>query len=195
LGRLDEADALLSEIVPEVQRRDSFTAMTALGAWGDCAMVRGRYEAAAFRLGEALRASLGMPMNEFICCLGIAAALAGLGRDAEAVEVVSATEAACAREGLAWVMSHTSATEQQLLDQVRARIGPSGVAEATRRGANRGRDELIEFALSLAAEYTPKPDPAPREHRSGGQKSAVGTQLSGEIPKGYSPPSSAGGHR
>jgi predicted ATPase/class 3 adenylate cyclase len=175
LGRLDEADALLSEIVPEVQRSDSFTAMTALAAWGDCAMARGRHDAAAFRLGEAVRASLGMPMNEFIGCLGIAAALAGLGRDTEAIELVSATEAATEREGLARVLSHTGATEQQLLERARARLGPSGVAEATRRGRERGRDELLKFALSLAAEYAPTQEPAQRQHRSGGLDSEICT--------------------
>ena len=176
LGRLDEADALLSEIVPEIQRSDSFTAMTALGAWGDCALARGQFDAAAFRHGEALRASLGMPMNEFIGCLAIAAALAGLSRDKEVIEVFSATEAATQREGLKWVMSHVSATEQLLLDRARARLGETSVAEATQRGRNLGRDELLEFALSLASEYAPKRDPAP-----GGVYSATETQRSAEI--------------
>lgn len=160
LGRLDEADALLTEIVPQIHDRGSFTAMTALGTWGDCAVARGQFDAAVFRFGEALRASLGMPMNEFIGCLAIAAALSGLGRDAEVIEVVSATDAASAREGLTWVMSHIDATEQQLLEQARARLGQPGVTEATKRGRDRGRDELIEFALSLASDYAPKQDPA-----------------------------------
>ena len=173
LGRLDEADALLSEIVPEVQRSDSFTAMTALGTWGDCALARGQFDAAAFRLGEGLRASLGMPMNELVGCLAIAAALAGLGRDADAIEVVSATEAASVREGLQWVMSHVSATEQQLLDQAGARLGRPGAAEATKRGRDHGRDELLEFALSLASEYAPKQDPGLPRRRAGGVYSAT----------------------
>ena len=64
----------------------------------------------------------------------------------------SATEAATQREGLEWVMSHVSATEQLLLDRARARLGETSVAEATQRGRNLGRDELLEFALSLASE-------------------------------------------
>ncbi|HTX07947.1 MAG TPA: adenylate/guanylate cyclase domain-containing protein [Solirubrobacteraceae bacterium] len=160
LGHLDRADALLSEIVPEIQRSDSFSAMTALGTWADCALARGQFEAALFRLGEALRASLGMPMNECIGCLAIAAALAGLGRDAEAIDVVSAVEAVSAREGLGWVMNHVSPPEQQRLDQARARLGQPGVAEASKRGRDRGRDELLEFALALPSDYAPKQDPA-----------------------------------
>jgi hypothetical protein len=168
LGRLDEADALLSEIVPEIQGSDSFTAMTALATWGDCALARGQFDAAAFRFGEALRASYGMPMNELISCLAIAAALAGLGRDGEAIEVVSATEAGSAREGLEWVLNHVSATQQQLLDEARARLGQPHIDEATRRGRNHGRDEALEFALSLAAEYAPKKDAAQPHRHAGG---------------------------
>ena len=133
LGRLDKADALLSEIVPEIQRSDSFTAMTALGAWvtalgsrpvrsGGVPSRRGIARVARYANERVHR----LPLDRG----GAGRSRSGCGGDRRGFRGGGRKHS----RGPQVVMSHLSAPEQQLLDHARAQLGQPGVAEATSRG-------------------------------------------------------------
>ena len=102
LGRIEEADPILSEILADSRLDGSFISMCAMDCWGDLAMAGDEFGVALHRYARTLRAARVMPINGLFMCSGIARALAGLGEDAAAVEVDAGVEANFDREGSLW---------------------------------------------------------------------------------------------
>ena len=157
LGRIEEADPVLTEILADSRLDGSFISMCAMGCWGDLAMARDQFDIALGRYAHTLRAARVMPINGLLICSGIAHALAGLGQDAEAVELDAGVEANIDREGSRWVVETLAPAPQrevQLIAAARARLGNDAAAQAQRRGRDHERDPLIDLALALADEHT-----------------------------------------
>ena len=98
-GEVDEAEPMLAEMIADPGRTD-FTTGFAWGYWADCALARGNYDAALERYAETLWRFRAMQLhNVLVQCFSIATALAGLGRDAEAIELMAAVQAVGERGG------------------------------------------------------------------------------------------------
>jgi len=156
LGRIEEADPILSEILADSRLDGSFISMCAMDCWGDLAMAGDEFGVALHRYARTLRAARVMPINGLFICSGIARALAGLGEDAAAVEVDAGVEANFDREGSLWAretLAPAPYRELQLMAAARARLGSDAAGQAQLRGRDHARDELIDLALALANEH------------------------------------------
>jgi predicted ATPase/class 3 adenylate cyclase len=156
LGRTEEADPILSEILADSRLDGSFISMCAMDCWGDLAMARDEFDIALDRYAHTLRAARVMPINGLQICSGIARALAGLGQDDVAVELDAGVEANFEREGSVWARESIAPAPQrelQLMAAARTRLGSDAAAQARRRGRDHERDELIDLALALADEH------------------------------------------
>jgi hypothetical protein len=148
-GAIDEAEALLSEVVADPGRTDFFSQF-ADSYLADCAVIRGEYDEALPRYAEILQRMRGTQLhNVLLQCLCMATALAGLGRDREAVELLEAVQAAGEREGIE--LPDELSMAPQLVADARARLGREACAQARRRGRERDVDDIVSWALSLPA--------------------------------------------
>jgi predicted ATPase len=157
-GELDDAEAAFATILSRPSQGD-FAFVVALTSAGDVAVARGNYEVALERFVVSLErmSRSGQLHNMLLQCLCIACSLAGLGRDAEAIEVMAAVDAAAARDGAMVIAEDAFPQGRGLLPAARARLGDEAVAAACERGARRDLDDLLEWALSMA----PQPVAAP----------------------------------
>jgi predicted ATPase/class 3 adenylate cyclase len=150
-GAIDDAEALLAEVEADAGRTDFFSQFA--GSYlADCAVIRGEYDEALPRYAEILRRMRGTQLhNVLLQCHCMATALAGLGRDREAVELIEATQAVGEREGID--LPDELSIAPQLLAGARARLGQEACAQARRRGRERERDvdDIVSWALSLPA--------------------------------------------
>ena len=116
---------------------------------------RGHFGMALQRGAAGLRGWGHVRFNALQQCIAIAAALAGLRHDAEAVELIAAALAAAERA------AHTSRTgwfppaQLQLLADANTRLGQPGVALAQQRGRGRDGQTVIDWALELTEEHGP----------------------------------------
>jgi tetratricopeptide (TPR) repeat protein len=157
LGRIEEADPVLTEILADSRLDGSFISICAMDCWGDLAMARDQFDIALGRYAHTLRAARVMPINGLLICSGIARALAGLAQDAAAVELDAGVEANIDQEGSRWAVETLAPVPQrevQLIAAARARLGNDAAAQAQRRGRDHERDALIDLALALADEHT-----------------------------------------
>ncbi len=152
MGRIAEAEELVSEICSDQRLTDTFIGMAALNCWGDCAMAQGQFAAALGRYAAVARQVRGsMPLNELAVSLGIAEALAGLERDAEAIELRSAAEAAARGALRATALVETpSPRADALLAASRTRLGEPAAARAREAGCATRHGQLLDLALQLA---------------------------------------------
>jgi predicted ATPase/class 3 adenylate cyclase len=157
MGRLHEADTLLSEVVDDGRVGDSFIASNAMSLLVDCAVERGQFGVALQRGAAGLRGWGHVHFNALLQCIAIAAALAGLGHDAEAVELIAAAQAAAEREALGSLTEWFPPPQLHLLADANTRLGQHGVALAQQRGRGRGRDvqTVIDWAFELAEQHAP----------------------------------------
>jgi predicted ATPase/class 3 adenylate cyclase len=150
-GHLDEAEATLSEIVSQPGRSD-MVAELAWFDWAECALARADYAAAITRYAETLRRLHGMQLlNVMLVCSGIVAALAGLARDADAIELLSAIRE-IGKRGEIELPEEPASPRARFVTASRARLGEDAVARAERAGRARDLDETISWVLSLATE-------------------------------------------
>ena len=125
-------------------------------------MERGQFAVALHRYSQELRRARAMPVNGLFVCSAIARALAGLGADDAAVELDEGVEANIERGRFRWVsetLEPPSDADLQLMAAARGRLGTRATAEAQRRGRERDRDEVIDFALALAEKHAPMVSP------------------------------------
>jgi tetratricopeptide (TPR) repeat protein len=152
-GALDAAEPILREIVADPGRTD-WAAETASSYLGDCEMRRGRYAEALPHYVDALRRLRGTQLhNALIQCDSVSIALAGLGRDEEAIELGAATQAVADRDGAVGLPEPDDLLPDapELLAASRARVGGAVAAEAERRGRARDLDDLLSWVASIAA--------------------------------------------
>jgi predicted ATPase/class 3 adenylate cyclase len=151
-GSLDEAERMLADIIAEPHRTDH-GAVAAMSVWADCALSRGRYEDALSRYTETLRSVRGTQFfNTLLQCWGIAAALAGLGRDGEAIAIVETIHAVGERDGAVELREEVAPwTGAEMLGAARTRLGDLAVARAREGARRRDLDDLVALALSTAA--------------------------------------------
>ena len=149
-GDLDAAEPMFRAILADESRTD-FGADFAASYLADCAVMRGKYDEALPHYATTLRRLRGRQAhNVLLQCFGIATALAGLGRDSDAIELISAVHAiAVSRDG-AEIPEELGVGTADLLAGARERLGPDAVTEAERRGRRRDFDETVEWALELA---------------------------------------------
>ncbi len=156
LGRSEEADPIISEILADSRLDGSFISMCATTCSGDIAMARAEFDVALHRYAQTLRGARLMPINGLFVCSEIARALAGLGEDAAAIELDAGVEANIDREGARWVretLAPAPDRDIQLMAAAQTRLGSQAAAQAQRRGRDLEREELIDLALALADEY------------------------------------------
>lgn len=153
MGRLDEAEALLSQVVDDPRIADSYIHSAAVSWWGDCALDRGEFAVALGRFAASLRLSGSTRFNALIQCAEIAVALAGLGYDAQAIEVMAAAQAIVERDDLGRLDDSMWGDRLRLLDAARDRLGESAVAKAQEQGRARDAQDVIDWALALADEH------------------------------------------
>jgi predicted ATPase/class 3 adenylate cyclase len=152
-GALDDAEPILREIVADPGRTD-WASDAASSYLGDCEMRRGRYAEALPHYVDALRRLRGTQLhNALIQCDSVSIALAGLGRDAEAIELRAATQAVGDRDGTVGLPEPDELIPDgpELLAASRARLRDAAAAEAERRGRARDLDDLVSWVASLAA--------------------------------------------
>jgi predicted ATPase/class 3 adenylate cyclase len=146
---LDEAEAVLTAIMAQPARTD-FGALFAQSLWADCAFLRGRYHDAIERYAEMLRRLGGTQLdNQLLQVYGVATALAGLGRDREALEMLAAARGVAEREGGMDLRDDVLPEGAEALRAARLRLG-EGAAEAAGRGPALDLAALVSWALSLA---------------------------------------------
>jgi hypothetical protein len=117
-------------------------------------MRRGRYAEAMPHYVDALRRLRGTQLhNALIQCDSVSIALAGLGRDAEAIELRAATQAVGERDATIGLPEPDELIPDgpELLAASRARLGDAAAAEAERRGRARDLDDLVSWVALLAA--------------------------------------------
>src|SRR5579872_1127045 len=156
LGRVEQADPIISRILGDSRLEGSFISMCAMDCWGDLAIARNEFDIALHRYAHTLRRTRAMPINGLLVCSGIAAALAGLGEDCAAIELDAGVEANIDREGVRWArdtLGPPPETEIELMRAARARLGPEATAEAELRGRDHERHDLIDLALAMAGEH------------------------------------------
>jgi hypothetical protein len=130
--------------------RTDFGALFAQSLWADCAFLRGRYHDAIERYAEMLRRLGGTQLdNQLLQVYGVATALAGLGRDREALEMLAAARGVAEREGGMDLRDDVLPEGAEALRAARLRLG-EGAAEAAGRGPALDLAALVSWALSLA---------------------------------------------
>jgi predicted ATPase len=152
-GALDDAEPILREIAADAGRTD-WGSDAASSYLGDCEMRRGRYAEAVPHYVDALRRLRGTQLhNALIQCDSVAIAMAGLGRDAEAIELRAATQAVGERDATIGLPESDELIPEgpELLAASRARLGDAAAAEAERRGRARDLDDLVSWVALLAA--------------------------------------------
>ena len=116
----------------------------------DCALIRGEAELAARRYAESLRAAVayGDRFEMQYEVEGVAMAVAGLGRDGEAVCLAAAAEAE--REALksSASVAFWDALEKRYLGPAAERLGPAAAAQARAEGRALGFEAAVQRALS-----------------------------------------------
>ena len=151
-GAIDEADEIFAALAADRGRRDFFD-VAAWSYWADCALARGYYAAAVERYVETLRRIGGAQLfNSMLQCFLIAHALAGLGRDHEAVELLSAIRAAAQRDGGIELPDDLPHAPIHLMAHARARLGEEAVARAQERGRARDFEDTVAWTFSIASE-------------------------------------------
>jgi hypothetical protein len=153
-GALDEADAILTAITADPGRRDFFE-MAAWSYWADCALLRGEYESAVERYIETMRRIRGGQLHNMLLQIyGIAGALAGLGHDEQAVELMAAIQAVGERDGGIELPEDMQPEVAGLMETARSRLGDAAVADARRRGRERDFEDAVARTFAIAAELT-----------------------------------------
>ena len=148
-GEVDEAEPMLAEMIADPGRTD-FTTGFAWSYWADCALARGNYDAALERYAETLWRFRAMQLhNVLVQCFSIATALAGLGRDAEAIELMAAVQAVGERDGTVNLPEELRPESVPLAAAATERLGEPAVAEARSRGRARTLDDIVAWAVSL----------------------------------------------
>jgi predicted ATPase/class 3 adenylate cyclase len=144
---IDEAEPILAGIVADSRRTD-FSADFASSYMADCALMRRRYDDALARGVDCVRKMrLTQIHNVLLQCLAIVMALAGLGRDSEAIELLAAIGAVGEREGIELPTDLYDLPE--LLPASRERLGVGAVAQAEHRGRNRELEDIVSWVLSM----------------------------------------------
>jgi tetratricopeptide (TPR) repeat protein len=152
-GALDDAEPILRAIVADPGRTD-WASDAASSYLGDCEMRRGRYADALPHYVEALGRLRGTQLhNALIQCDAVSIALAGLRRDAEAIELRAATQAVSERDETVGLPDPAELIPEgpELLEASRARLGDRAVEAAERRGRARDLDDLVSWVSALAA--------------------------------------------
>src|SRR4051794_1928944 len=148
-GDLDSAEAMLRDIYADSTRTDLVSSF-ALSYLADCAVMTERYEQALARFAAFVRAIRGTDThNVLLQCVGIVVALSGLGRDAEAIELQAAIAATMPPHSAILVGADLYPEAPGLLERSRARLGPSAVAEAERRGTGWTIEDIEEWVVSM----------------------------------------------
>ncbi|HEX4011076.1 MAG TPA: adenylate/guanylate cyclase domain-containing protein [Solirubrobacteraceae bacterium] len=150
-GDYDDAERRLREIMSRPERTD-FAAHAATSYWADCAFALGEFTAAIERYASSLRELRGHDPNNCVSQLvGIAASLAGLGRDDEAAEAVGSIESASEQLGMAWEVAFHQSMVGRAVAAARERADPARWADAELRGRRRDLEEAIDWAFDLTA--------------------------------------------
>jgi hypothetical protein len=140
---------MLTEMIAD-QGRTDFVAQGAMSYWADSAMGRRHYGDALARYAEDLRRMRGTQLhNVLLQCFGIAAALAGLGCDSDAIELMAGVRAVGEHDGAIDIPEDLAPGSGDLLAASRARLGDEAVAQARARGRARSLDDLVSWALSM----------------------------------------------
>jgi predicted ATPase/class 3 adenylate cyclase len=167
-GDWDGAETMLGDISADSTRTDllSFFAPSYMA---DCAVMSGRFEQALARFAAYVRVLRGTDThNMLLQCAGIVVALAGLGRDAEAIELQAAIIATLPRYSHIHLERELYPQGPELLERSRTRLGQRAVAEAEQRGAARTIEDIEAWVVSMAPaiegsgtnhELVPKPTP------------------------------------
>lgn len=116
----------------------------------DCALIRGEPELAARRYAESLRAAVayGDRLEMAAGVDGIAMALAGQGKDGEALCLAAAAQAELEALKASLDIAFWDALEKRYLGKAAERLGPAAAAQARREGRALGFEAAVERALS-----------------------------------------------
>lgn len=152
----EAAEVALAKIIAHPERTD-FAAEGAMGAWADCAMLRHAYADALWRSNTAAaKRYVEDPINTLGQLTCSAAALAGLGRDREAVELFAATQHAAAHEfGMREPARYNGVDVDSYMAAAAARLGPSEWARRSALGTRHTYAETIAWATRLAEPASP----------------------------------------
>jgi hypothetical protein len=154
-GDLETAEAMLRDIYADTARTDLISSF-ALSYLADCAVMAGRYEEALGRFAAFVREIRGTDThNVLLQCVGIVAALSGLGRDAEAVELHAAVAATMPPHSSILQVADLYPDGPDMLERSRERLGPRAVAEAEQRGASRTVEDIEAWVVSMAPASVP----------------------------------------
>ena len=150
-GNFDAAESRLAAITEEVTRTD-FPSLSAYSCWADCALVRGDSESALERYALGLRRTPLPPGDDLLLQVNfMAAAFAGIGRAALAVELLAGLEADEHYRGLGGFEGPLFTRVAELVDGARARLSPEEIADAERRGRGHDAEELGRLVLTEAS--------------------------------------------
>jgi predicted ATPase/class 3 adenylate cyclase len=155
-GDFEGAKRLLSEAERLAERSDADFIWRRYTILGDTAAMQGRYAEALEYYAESLEEAERREhdMQILFDLMGTALALASSGQDAEAVEVVTMAERHAAEiGGRAYRAFHMLSGEP--IEQAEQRLGPAGVAEASRRGEEVPAARRVTRACELCRNPVP----------------------------------------
>jgi predicted ATPase/class 3 adenylate cyclase len=146
----DEAEQRLQAILDRPERTD-FAANAAISYLADCALGRGQGTQALERYGASLEREIRNTdaANIAVQMVGIAAALATLGRDEDAARVFGAAERVGAEVGMNRGSLMSGGVVTPPIAALEERMGPQVWERATTRGRELNADQAKAMALGL----------------------------------------------
>jgi predicted Zn-dependent protease len=151
-GEIDRAEQMLAERIAAGRPERDITRVYLTHLHADCALQRGQYEAAGERYAEAaaLASELGVLVQSAFDLQGLAMALGGQGRAAEALEVDAMAQTLMEELELRETAEWWEALRRRHLDPARNALSGAAFEEARSIGAQCPAGERVPRARELA---------------------------------------------